>query len=703
MSMRFVDASPAARMAGLEAVPGTMNYILGKDPARWRTGSLSFGRVAIEGLYPGIDLVYYGNQRRLEYDFAVAPGADPGDIIIEFAGADQVSIERGGELVITIGSEKITQPRPILYQWKMGLRQQVKGEYRQAGPGRIGFSVGDYDRSTSLIIDPVLSYSSLFGGNLGDLALSVKVDTEGSIYVAGETLSTEFPLPLNGFDTTFAGGKINGDAFIAKFNPTGTALVYFTYLGGSGNEGALDLAVDSAGHAHVCGFTDSSDFPTTANAFSTVIKGSPTPGNGIYHQDAFMAELDATGQALVYSTYYGGTNTERADAIALDPAGATYITGLTYSRDFPLLNAITNQNTLHGPYDAFVAKFGPGGAPLVYSTFLGGTNADEGQGIAADANGFAYVTGFTSSTNFPVTPGAFRTNLNGYPRLTPLFDAFVTRIDPSGSSLAYSTLLGGTNSDAGFRVAVDNGGNALVTGSTLSLDFPNTATNLGFSVGFTNPAAANSDSFISKLSPKGALAWSVRYGGTFHDVGWDIALDPTGNPYVVGTASSTNFPTFNDAGFSIPAKATLGNESIFVTALKQDASAALYSIVMGGSNNDRGYGIAVDPAGNAYVVGKVTSTNFVLVSELQGSRLGTNDTFLAKIALEPTLQSGTAGEAVELRWRAFAPEFALEYSTNSRSAGSWAPVAQTPVLSNGWHTIRLNATNAGGYFRLRAP
>ncbi len=703
ISMSFPGANAQPRMEGQEPVPGTTSYILGNDPAQWRTGGKSFEKVAVENLYPGINLVYYGNQRRLEYDFILAPGAHPEDIAVQFTGADQVSIDGHGELVLTIGSERITHPRPALFQQVDGARRLVTGGYRQIDPHTIGFQVGKYDQASALIIDPILSYSSLFGGDSGDLALAVKLDSEGFIYVAGETLSSAFPLPLSGFETNFGGGKINGDAFVAKFDPLGSALVYFTYLGGRGNDGALDLAVDSAGHAHVCGFTDSPDFPTTANALHRTITGHPTPGNGIYQADVFITELDASGQALVYSSYFGGTNADRADAIALDSAGNTYITGVTYSQDFQLLNPLRGQTNLHGAFDAFVAKFGPvgGGADLIYSTFLGGTNADEGQGIAVDADGSAYVTGLTASTNFPTTLGAFRTNLNGYVRLTPLFDAFVTKINPDGRSLAYSTLLGGTNSDSGFRIAVDSGGSAFVTGSTMSLDFPNTATNLGLSTGFTNVTAANNDAFLSKLNPDGSLAWSVRFGGLYADVGWDVALDQTGDPFVVGTTSSTNFPVFNDAGFPLPSKTKLGYESVFVTAVKQDASAVMYSLLMGGSHNDRGYGITVDPAGNAYIVGKVTSTNFPLVGPLQSTRLGTNDTFLAKIALEPILQTAISGQSLEVKWRAFAPEFALERNDNSQLPSGWVPVPATPLLSNGWHTVRIDPTNTGGFYRLR--
>jgi hypothetical protein len=392
---------------------------------------------------------------------------------------------------------------------------------------------------------------------------------------------------------------------------------------------------------------------------------------------------------------------DRADALALDPDGNTYLGGLSSSLDFPLLRPFPGQGVLHGPYDGFLTKISRGGTALLYSSYLGGTNADEVQGIATDQAGFVYATGFTTSTNFPITPGAFSPRLNGNPDLTPLFDGFVTKINPLGTEFVYSTFLGGSNTDSGFRIAVDALGNAFITGATTSPEFPNTATNLGLGLGFTNAGFIYEDVFITRLAPQGALDWSVRFGGGFVDVGWDIALDGDGNPYVISSSSSFDFPITNNAGFTRPLKATFMDKTVFITAIERDAAAVFYSLPLGGRGDDGGYGIAVDPAGNAYVVGKTTSTNFPSVTPLQTELLGASDTFLAKISREPVLETVLNADHMILQWRAFSPEFRLEFSTNSAPSSPWLPVPGVPETLNGWHSQRVGLTNQGGFFRLR--
>jgi hypothetical protein len=653
--------------------------------------------------------VYYGNQKQLEYDFHLQPNTDPGVIVVRFEGGDHLRIDEQGQLVIGLGKESIIQPRPVLYQVIGGKRNDVTGGYRLLGAGRVGFTVGHYNPEQALVIDPVLSYSSFFGGNNGDMALSVKVDANGFIYVAGETLSSQFstPLPPGGFQEDFGGGEINGDAFIAKFDPNGFGLIYFTYLGGAGNDGALDLAVDATGQVRIAGFTDSGDFPTRQALFPR-IGGNPA-GNGTYYTDAFVAQLNGSGSDLVFSTYLGGSGLDLADAIAVDPQGYTYVAGYTYSTNFPvtsgsLTNAEPSQRGSHGSYDGFIAKLAPTGIPLVYSSYLGGTNSDEVQGIAADASGFAYVTGYTASTNFPTTADAFRRVLNGSIKNQLVYDAFVAKVTPVGDAFVYSTLLGGTNSDAGFRIAVDTVGNALLTGSSQSVDFPNTLTNLaGLTVGFTNNNSRNTDTFMAKISREGALVYSTRFGGTKEDVGWDIALDSVGNTFIIGTTTSSSFPTHSATNFPPPEKAKSTLQSVFVTAFSADASSLLYSLTLGGKQNDMGLGIATDFAGNVYIVGKTQSTDFPVVNPLQGSLVGNNDSFLAKILLEPTLSTMVQGDTLAIRWKAFAPEYVLETTGQASATRVWEPVPGTPVLQDGWHQVNIQATNSGSLYRLRRP
>ncbi len=707
--LRLEGADPKSQLNGSDLLAGKINYLRGNDPEKWRVGIPTFSKVHIREVYPGVDLVYYGNQKQLEYDFRLQPNTDPRVIVLNFEGSDPLRIDEEGQLVIGLDDESMVQPRPVLYQVIDGQRKEVTGGYRLLGANKAGFTVGEHDPRHPLVIDPVLSYSSFFGGNSGDIALSVRVDGNGFIYVAGETLSSQFPLPLppGGFQSHFRGGKINGDAFVAKFDPNNFGLVYFTYLGGAGNDGATDLAVDAAGQASIAGFTDSGDFPTRHALFPT-IGGNPA-GTGTYYTDAFVAQLNSSGSDLIFSTYLGGSGLDVADAIAIDPQGYTYVSGYTYSTNFPvtsgsLTNAEPRQDQFHGVYDGFIAKLAPTGIPMIYSTYLGGTNSDEVQGIAADADGFAYVTGYTASTNFPTTPDAFRKALNGSIKNAPVYDAFVAKVTPVGDAFAYSTLLGGTNIDAGFRIAIDSTRNAFVTGSSQSLDFPNTLTNLqGITVGFTNNSSKNTDAFFTKINADGSLGYSSRFGGTKEDVGWDIALDSAGNAFIVGTSTSSNFPTNNSTNFIPPKKSASGLQSVFVTAFSGDASASLYSLTLGGKNNDMGLGIATDPAGNVYIVGKTQSTNFPVVGALQKSMAGKNDSFLAKISMEPTLTTVMQGDTLALRWRGFAPEYRLETTGDATASTGWEAVSTVPVLNNGWHQVILEATNSGALFRLRRP
>jgi Immunoglobulin I-set domain/Beta-propeller repeat len=665
LEMRFVGANPRAQIHGQQELPGKINYLIGDDSAQWHTGKPMFAKVRVEQIYPGINLVYYGNQQRLEYDFTIAPKTDFGKIAIHFDGVDKISIDANGELVLKLGNDEICQPAPDIYQTVAGSRKKISGGYKLLDKQTVAFAVRKYDRDLPLTIDPVLNYSTYFGGNAGDIALSVKVDASGSVYVAGETLSTQFPVTPGAYQTNFAGGSINGDAFVAKFDNAGTNLIYVTYLGGSSEDGALDLALDSAGDAYVTGFTSSTNFPVTNSIPGIIgVPGLPTHISGtnniklnVFHQDAFVAELNTNGSALVYSTYLGGNSDDIADGIAVDAAGGAYVTGYTYSTNFPCTNAY--QSHLQGSNDVFVTQIAPGGTNLVYSTYFGGTNVDEGQGIAASqvATGIAYITGYTASTNFPTTPNAWQPSnqLNHstnaemtFQNIAALpFDAFVAKFNTTlagSNSLVYSTLLGGTNSDAGFRIAVDPAGDAYVTGPSQSSDFPDTATNVA---GLSSNVATNggnavldTDGFLTKLGPNGTnVIYSALFGGLANDVGWDVALDSSDDAFVIGTTASTNFPTTNALG--LLSTANSGGNDVFVTMFNADCSALIYSAYLGGSSDDYGYGIAVDQSTNAYIVGQTSSANFPTLAAGQTALDGVNDAFVAEIIFTPLLPTIT--------------------------------------------------------------
>jgi len=695
--MDFAGSNPGAQMSGDTGLPGKVNYLLGNDPAVWRTGVPTFARVRVGQLYPGVTLVYYGNQRQLEYDFTLAPGTDPDVIKIHFAGVDKISIGGRGELILALGRDEIRQPAPVIYQTAAGARQPVDGGYRVIDAHTVAFAIGKYDHQLPLVIDPVLSFSTYFGGNSSDNAWSIALDTNGFIYIAGQTLSKQMsvtnPAPFStpgAFQTNYQGGSQVGDAFIAKFDSSGTNLIYLTYLGGSSDDAAYGLAVDNAGDAYVAGATESANFPIR-NGIYTNIGGPFNSHVGLYPADAFVAELNPSGSNLVYSTYLGGESADAAFGIALDASNNAYVTGFSYSTNFPTTpNAFQNHlaciNTIYFNANAFVTEIGAGGTNLIYSSYLGGTNFDQGESIAVDNSNYVYVTGFSASTNFPTTNAIFQqliqtnfsgtnqviiTNffngslLNGSSNLTSADDVFVAKFAPSCTGLVYSTFLGGTNNDVANHIAVDGAGNAYVTGWTVSTNFPDTVTGItNLYNGLTNNAAFVSplitNAFLTQITWSGsnaAIGYSAVFGGTNlgGDVGYGVTLDPSGNVYVVGASTSTNFPAINTPGLLGTTNA--GGSDVFVIVFTSNAAGVLYSGYLGGSGNDYGYGIAVDSQTNVYITGLTASANFPTFFPYQSSLSGPSDAFLAKISwsvqppvitTQPTNQTVAVGSFVTL-------------------------------------------------------
>jgi Beta-propeller repeat len=730
VQMQFIGASPQARIHGDEELPGKINYFTGNNPAQWRSGVTTFAKVRIDEIYPGINLVYYGNQHLMEYDLTVAPGTSPDSIAMNFDGADEIMTNAQGELVLKLGAREIFQPRPLIYQMVEGTRKEIGGGYKMLDAHRVAFAVGKYDHALPLVIDPILSYATYFGGTLGEFATAVAVNpNDGSIYIAGQTFSKKFYTngpsfsTPNAYQTNFGGGTLTGDAFVARFDNLGKNLIYLTYLGGSTDDGASGVAVDNAGNAFVTGFTDSTNFPTSSNALYPKISGKITDGFKSYPVDAFVTELNPGGSNLVYSTYLGGSSMDAGTGIAVDSSDNAYVIGYSFSTNFPTKNAIQNRlackYTIYFNCNAFVSEIASNGSALVFSTYLGGTNFDQGQGIALDSDNNIYVAGFTSSTNFPTTNYVNQiigTNLydghwlNGFTNknVTFPYDAFLTRLAPSGTNITYSTLLGGVNNDQANHVAVDGTGAAYVTGWTVSTNFPNTtATNL-IANRLTNnvKSLTTTNTFLTKITngtgTSAGIAYSVTFGGSRSDIGFGVAVDPVGDAFVIGTSTSTNFPCFptNSTGFLHATNA--GGSDVFVTAFNSDASALLYSILMGGKKDDSGYGIAVDPVGNAYVVGRTISTNFATPNAFQTFLNGTNDTFLAKIVLQsqPVLAIAPSNVTnVTLAWSAFSPEFVLESNMDLAST-NWVVVPQLPVPTNGSLILTLPATDDDLFFRL---
>jgi hypothetical protein len=635
LRLKLVGANPAPRVVGREELPGKSNYFIGNDPTKWRANVPHYANVKYEAVYPGVDLIYYGNQRQLEYDFVVAPGADPNAIALAFQGTEKIEVDTQGDLVLHAAGGQVRQQKPLVYQEADGARQGISGGYVLRGREQVGFRVGVYDVSRPLVIDPVLAYSTYLGGNGNDIGNSIAVDNEGHVYVTGPTLSTNFPTTPGTFQTRYGGSGaaaritgIGGDVFVAKLNPTGSALIYCTYLGGSDDDGGSGLAVDAEGNAYVTGGTQSPDFPT-ANALDPTYDGGTcqlAPLISVPCSDLFIAKLDPTGSALIYSTYLGSGGNDGGKSIAVDAEGNAYVTGGTNSTNFPATPGAVDTDFNGGRGDAVVMKMNSTGSALVYSTFLGGDAYDNGNGIAVDAEGNAYVTGVAVSTDFPTTPAAFDRTFNGGDG-----DAFAAKLNATGSALVYSTYLGGERDDAGFGLAVDAAGNAYVTGNTLSSNFPRAhPLRPGFGGG--------SDAFVAKLDVAGsALIYSTYLGGSGDEQGNGIAVDAAGSAYVMGGTSSTSFPIENALQ---PARN--GRSDAFVTKLNAEGAALIYSTYLGGGRDEnmlsivslRAFfgGIAVDSAGNAYVVGFSTSTDLPTTpGAVQKAHGGSGDAFIVKI------------------------------------------------------------------------
>jgi hypothetical protein len=625
LRMGLVGANTHPRVLGRDRLPGRANYLLGHDLARWQAGVPTYERILYPDVYHGVDLLYYGTQGQLEFDFDLAPGADPRSIGFRFRGADGLRLDAGGDLLVKLAGGELRLGSPHIYQDLDGIRREVPGGYSLTSRGEIGFHVAEYDASEPLVIDPVLLYATYLGGMGIDGGNGIAVDGSGAAYVVGATNSTNFP-------TTTGQLHIKGsfDAFVTKLNSTGSGLLYSTYLGGSGSDFGLGVDVDAAGNTYVTGFTESTNFPT-----KTPFQGSS--GGGF--EDAFVTKLNSTGSGLLYSTYLGGADLDTGAGIAVDSAGSAYVTGTTASTNFPTTMGAFQGAFGGGDVDGFVAKFNPTGSSVAYSTYLGGAGAENSDGIAVDGLGNAYVTGATESADFPTTAGAFQ------PALAPgrFGDAFVTKLNPTGRSLVYSTFLGGSSGDSAYAIAVDSATSAYVAGQTDSTNFPTASP-------FQPASAGVAEAFVTKLNPSGGgLVYSTYLGGSSEDGARGIAVDALSSAYVTGFTESFDFHT---ASPFQPAFGG-GEADAFVTKLNPSGGGLVYSTYLGGggtgSIGDSANGIAVDHMANpnAYVTGATDARDFpVTMGAFQASfGGGQGDGFVAKIA-NPSMPPPTSVRAV---------------------------------------------------------
>ena len=633
LQFKLVGAAENPPVIGEDPQPGRVNYFIGRDPVKWHTNVATYAKVRYKNVYPGIDLVYYGNSRQLEYDFVISPGADASRIQFEITGASQIELDAEGNLALQTSSGELHFQSPAIYQESNGMRVPVSGAYVMNDATHIAFQVAQYDLSKPLVIDPVLVYSTYLGGSGDDQPSGIAADSAGNVYVAGYTDSTNFPLAILG---SLPSGAMH--VFVAKLDPTGSNLVYADYIGGNSQDYGYALALDSANDVYVTGSTASSDFPMV-NPYQGTYPGS---------YNAFLTKVSADGSSLLYSTYLGGNGSDMPSGIAIDSSSDVFVAGNTSSTNFPVANAYQasaspNQGGMFGNY-GFLTKFSPDGSYLVYSTYLsgdsnvayncGGTPCWPSpfsaiNGIALDTTGNAYAAGITNTYNFPTTQTAYLTTDSTSQQNATV--GFVSKLNGSGA-LDYSTYFyesSGilTNIDA---IAVDSSGSAYVTGVALSDGtFPITSTSI------CDPSVSGwgcSYAFVTKFDPSGStLLYSTFLGPNNYATPRAIALDANNDAYVVASTSSNSFGIVNGI------EPYTNGSDLLLVEIDPLASTELFATYLGGSTDEYPAGIALDSNGNLYLAGSTDSTDFPVTQGAFQNILGGNtDAFLLKIGPNST-------------------------------------------------------------------
>jgi len=613
LRLTLAGANTHAQAEALDELPGKRNYLIGNDRAKWRTGVPAYAQVRYGEIYPGVSVKYYGSGQELEYDFEVAPGADPRQIRMNLDRGFRPRVSAAGDLVLQTSSGEVQEKKPVAYQEIDGRRRLIEAGFVLVSRRQIAFKIGAYDPTRPLVIDPVLIYSTYLGGSGDDLASSIAVDFANNLYIAGTTSSTNFPTHAPAYPAT-AGLS---DIFVTKLDSTGHNIVYSTYIGGSGLDRGDGIAIDSSGNAYVVGRVDSSstNFPTTAGAFAPTYRGGDF--------DGVLFKLNPQGNGLVYSTFVGGEENDSTEGVAVDSSGRAYVTGGSRSVAFPT-TASAFQTVRSGDTDAYLLKINAGGSSVLYGTMLGGGGTDRGSGVVVDSSGNAYVAGYTGSSDFP-TSDAFQNSPGGS------YDAFLAKFDTNAigaSSLVFCSYLGGSGDDKAFGVAIDSSAaNVFIVGQTSSSNFP-----------VLSPVQSTSgggfDAFIARISSTGAKVFATYLGGNGDDRGTGIAVNSSNESYVTGFTFSTNFPTVNALQNS-----NGGGADAFIAKLNSSGSAFFYATYFGGSGNESFAStmtstnpIALDPASTAYVVGYTASTNLLTASPLQAANAGGQDAFIARIS-----------------------------------------------------------------------
>ena len=623
--LEFEGVREQARIEGEEKLRATTNLFLGNDPSKWRRGIPNYGRVRVESAYRGIDLVYYGKAGELEYDLELKPGADPRQIRLKLTGG-QARLDGEGNLLA-----QLIQKRPVAYQTAPdGTRIPVASHYRRNRDGSYGFALGSYDHQRELVIDPVLTLSMYVGGSARDIINAITHDSSGFLYVAGQTDSTDFPIVGSSAQAAYGG---NTDVFVAKIDPNAQDIVYSTYIGGSGNESLGGLAVDAQGDIYIAGTTSSSDL-VTVNPFQTAI-GTNAISN------VFLAWITSGGN-LAYCSYLGGTGTDVAGSVALDSKGNVWMIGSTTSTNFPLLNP--QQNAIFGLQDMFIAGFNPnqsGANSLLYSTYLGGEGFDVGLGITVAPDGSLWIAGGTYSRQIAIDGLSYQPTYRGEG------DAYVAHVDPTmgANGVLYATYIGGSGQDVANKIVLDPAGRVIVTGYTLSADFPVT------SDGVQSQYGGDTDVFLSIIDPSvtssraAQLVYSTYFGGTGGDVPYDLKQDSTGALYVAGYTLSPGLPTTSTALQS----AYDGSLDAFV--LKLDPSNAGgegidYFSYLGTDGLQVGYGVDYDSSGKIYLAGSTTGPIFDALGGIaRTTSAGDITGFIAGFQGPPAASASSTGQS----------------------------------------------------------
>ena len=678
LSFRLLGASRHAVATGENPQPGKVNYFIGRDRSKWHRNVPTYAQARYKNIYPGIDLIYYGNQHQLEYDFEVTPGADPRQIHFAVEGARHMQVAGDGNLRIDTNIGQVSFQAPLIYQSRNGKRIPVQGGYSVDDAATVSFHMASYDPRQKLVIDPVLNYSTYLGGSGDEQVAGITVDANGSAYIVGSTDSADFPL------TTFGSASSDSQVFVAKLDATGSNLLFCDFLGGAGQDNGYGIALDGTNNVVVTGSTASDDFPVV-NAFQATYPGS---------YNAFLAKISPDGSSLTYSTYFGGNGSDIPAGVAVDANGNTVIGGYTSSTNLPLTNAFqssvaANQGGIYGNY-GFVTKFNPNGSALVYSTYIGGsvnmpTNCSTGlcwpepfsmiNGLAVDKDGNTYVAGSTNTYNFPVTESAYQstdsTNANGS-------IGFVSKIGGTGN-LAYSTYFGGSLLTVITSVAVDANESAYVSGMALNDGtFPVTTNSICDQS--VSDSACNF-AFVSKFDPSGAsLVYSTFLGANNFAVPQAMTIDSNNNAYIVAATSSDSFSTINGL------QSFDGSNDILLVEVDANANSQLFATYLGGAANDApaASGITVDAQGGIYLAGTTNSTDFPTTqSAFQSVLAGNNDAFVMKIG--PASAPGVALNPVSL-------------SFTSEPVGA-ASASQTVLLRNmGSSALSISSISAVGDF-----